>query len=304
MKPVKKTIHKFASWREAQDKFIEEERQVKLEPKTANHRRFIRSMQESAITFCSGPAGTGKSTYACKVAAQLLKDKQIQKILISRPLVTCGAGGRGLGFLKGDLSEKVGPYMQPLLNCLKQFIPAQELESLIQKEIIELKPLELMRGESIKNTFMFLDEAQNVEFSQLHMYVTRIAEGSRMVIAGDATSKTQTDLDHHGENPFAHLMRRFRHKGQTSQYSIVEFTRADIVRHPFLQWIDEACTEDIPIWKPEPQKGHVQFKCPNCGSRCEYFDPYDDTEQHVCKSCHRNILLWEDDYFSPRVGVS
>lgn len=296
----KKVVIQASNWGEVQTKVVEEQIRGRLQPKTDNHRRYVESMRTRTVTLCTGPAGTGKSTYACMVASQLLAKGEISKVVICRPMVTCGGGGKGMGFLPGDQNEKVTPYMQPLLDSFSQFIPHRELQDYIRKELIVLQPLELMRGASIGKSFIFLDEAQNAEFNQLHMFMTRLAEGSRVVVSGDAT-RTQTDLRQFGMNPFAEVIHRFERKGK-NDYSVVRFTREDIVRHPFLQWIDEALTDELPPKENKKKEYTYTFNCPNCTKKVGCVDPDKKFHQVKCPSCGRNILLWDSGNLHPRLA--
>lgn len=217
------------SWQDIRDSVVAEKR---LKALTPNQGLYIKAIETSTVTFCSGPAGTGKSFVACGIAAQQLKDGRISKIVLTRPLITCG---RSFGFLPGTVDEKVGPHMRPLLDAFEEFFPPRELERLIRDKVIEMWPLELMRGASIKNAFIICDEAQNAEYVQLHMLLTRFGERSRVVINGDTR---QTDLP--TQSPLLLIIKRL--SGHPEIYH-VKFGKEDVVRHELISWIDERLGE-------------------------------------------------------------
>ena len=160
----------------------------KLKPKTENQAYYIRDMAESDITFCSGPAGSGKTSLAVGLACEYLLEEKIGKIVITRPVVE---SGRGLGFLPGTLTEKVQPYLIPIIEEMKQYLGLESYNSYRSTNSIEICPLEYMRGRNFHDCFMILDEAQNATFEQIKMFLTRIGIGSKAVINGDLD---QTDL--------------------------------------------------------------------------------------------------------------
>jgi phosphate starvation-inducible PhoH-like protein len=160
----------------------------KLRPKTDNQADYIRSMAESDVTFCSGPAGTGKTAVAVGLACEYILKDAVQKIVITRPVVE---SGRGLGFLPGTLTDKVQPYLVPIIEEMKLYLGMDTYNSLRSNNSIEICPLEYMRGRNFHDTFMILDEAQNATFEQIKMFLTRIGLGAKAVINGDLD---QTDL--------------------------------------------------------------------------------------------------------------
>ncbi len=208
----------------------------KIKGVTANHRQYLRAIENSRITFCTGPAGTGKTYMAVGLAAKLLVDRVVNRIVITRPLVVCG--GEELGFLPGELNDKVGPYMQPLLDAFEDFYSARDVARLMESKTIEMRPLALMRGSNIRDAFIICDEAQNAQYVQLHMFLTRFARGSRVVVTGDVS---QTDLLHRGRNPLHDVIDRFSWNCHRD-ISIVQLDRSDTQRDPLTAWVDERLT--------------------------------------------------------------
>lgn len=160
----------------------------KLKPKTENQENYIIEMAESDVTFCSGPAGSGKTAVAVGMACEYILEDRVEKIVITRPVVE---SGRGIGFLPGSLNEKVHPYMVPIIEEMKLYLGMETYNSMRTTNTIEICPLEYMRGRNFHNTFMILDEAQNATFEQIKMFMTRIGIGSKAVVNGDLD---QTDL--------------------------------------------------------------------------------------------------------------
>ena len=160
----------------------------KLKPKTRNQSDYIISMSENDVTFCSGPAGSGKTAVAVGLACEYILNNKVEKIVITRPVVE---SGRGIGFLPGSLVEKVHPYMVPIIEEMKLYLGAEAFNTMRSTNEIEICPLEYMRGRNFHSTFMILDEAQNATFEQIKMFLTRIGVGSKAIINGDLD---QTDL--------------------------------------------------------------------------------------------------------------
>jgi len=163
----------------------------KIKPQTANQRKLVQLMQKNDMLFAVGPAGTGKTYTGVALAVKSLKEKQVRKIILTRPAVEAG---EKLGFLPGDLKEKLDPYMQPLYDALRDMIPAEKLETLIEKGVIQIAPLAFMRGRTLDNAFVILDEAQNTTHSQMKMFLTRMGKNAKFMITGDPG---QIDLPRH-----------------------------------------------------------------------------------------------------------
>ena len=162
-----------------------------LRPKTRNQETYMQSINKSDVTFCSGPAGSGKTSVSVGMACEYLIEKKVDKIIITRPVVE---SGRGLGHLPGTLVEKINPYLIPILEEMNQYLTKNTVETYRSRDIIELCPLEYMRGRNFHNCFMILDEAQNATFEQIKMFITRIGKDSKAVINGDLR---QSDLGKH-----------------------------------------------------------------------------------------------------------
>tara|TARA_Y100001936_G_scaffold20231_1_gene17293 strand:- start:25874 stop:26584 length:711 start_codon:yes stop_codon:yes gene_type:complete len=162
-----------------------------LRPKTRNQETYMQSINKSDVTFCSGPAGSGKTSVSVGMACEYLIEKKVDKIIITRPVVE---SGRGLGHLPGTLVEKINPYLIPIIEEMNQYLTKNTVETYRSRDIIELCPLEYMRGRNFHNCFMILDEAQNATFEQIKMFITRIGKDSKAVINGDLR---QSDLGKH-----------------------------------------------------------------------------------------------------------
>ena len=153
-----------------------------IKPQTVNQRKMVSLMQKNDMLFAVGPAGTGKTYTAVALAVKALKDKEVRKIILTRPAVE---SGENLGFLPGDLKEKLDPYMQPLYDALRDMIPHEKLESHLEKGVIQIAPLAFMRGRTLDNAFVILDEAQNTTHNQMKMFLTRMGKHAKFIINGD-----------------------------------------------------------------------------------------------------------------------
>ncbi|RJE85404.1 PhoH family protein [Paracoccus onubensis] len=206
-------------------------RKKSVEPRTDAQKAYVRSLFENALAFGIGPAGTGKTYLAVAVGVTMLIGGQVDRIVLSRPAVEAG---ERLGFLPGDMKEKVDPYMQPLYDALNDFLPGKQLQKLMEEKRIEIAPLAFMRGRTLANSFVVLDEAQNASTMQMKMFLTRLGEGSRMVVTGD---RTQIDLPRGVQSGLSDAERILAGvKGISFSY----FTAKDVVRHPLVARIIEA----------------------------------------------------------------
>ncbi|MFH1227918.1 MAG: PhoH family protein [Planctomycetota bacterium] len=204
---------------------------ITIQPKTEGQARYLEAMQNNEIVFSIGPAGTGKTYLAVAQALTVFKQNGVRKIILCRPAVEAG---ERLGFLPGDYQEKVNPYLRPLYDALGSFIEYQQLRRLIDNNIIEVIPLAYMRGRSLNNAFIILDEAQNTTSDQMKMFLTRMGNGSRIVVTGDIT---QIDLP---PGKVSGLVEVQAVLGDTKGVAFPYLTKADIVRHPLVQDIVDA----------------------------------------------------------------
>ncbi|MBS0124575.1 PhoH family protein [Thetidibacter halocola] len=202
-----------------------------VEPRTEAQKAYVRALFAKELAFGIGPAGTGKTYLAVAVGVNMLINGQVDKIILSRPAVEAG---EKLGYLPGDMKEKVDPYMQPLYDALNDFLPGKQLARMIEEKTVEIAPLAFMRGRTLSNAFVVLDEAQNATSMQMKMFLTRLGEGSRMVITGD---RTQIDLPRGVPSGLADAERLLSH---IPDIAFNYFTAKDVVRHPLVAKIIEA----------------------------------------------------------------
>ena len=206
-----------------------------VEPRTEAQKAYVANLFAHEMGFGIGPAGTGKTYLAVAVGVTMFISGAVEKIVLARPAVEAG---ERLGFLPGDMKEKVDPYMQPLYDALNDFLPGKQVQKLIEEKRIEIAPLAFMRGRTLSNAFVVLDEAQNATSMQMKMFLTRLGEGSRMVITGD---RTQVDLPRGTASGLAEAERILKGvKGVSFNY----FTSKDVVRHPLVGRIIEAYEAD------------------------------------------------------------
>lgn len=199
--------------------------------KTRGQIEYLKAMRENEVVFGIGPAGTGKTYLAMAQALQSLREKSVQRLVLTRPAVEAG---EALGFLPGDLNEKVFPYLRPLYDALYEMLDTDEAEKMVERGIVEIAPLAYMRGRTLKNSFVILDEAQNTTTEQMLMFLTRLGEGSRCVVTGDPS---QVDLKRGVRSGLAEAM----HILQTVEgLKFVRFEPTDVVRLPVVQRIIEA----------------------------------------------------------------
>jgi phosphate starvation-inducible PhoH-like protein len=210
-------------------------RRKSVEPRTEAQKTYVANLFAHELGFGIGPAGTGKTYLAVAVGVTMLISGAVEKIILSRPAVEAG---ERLGFLPGDMKEKIDPYMQPLYDALNDFLPQKQLAKLMEDKRIEIAPLAFMRGRTLSNAFVVLDEAQNATAMQMKMFLTRLGQGSRMVITGD---RSQIDLPRGVPSGLAEAERILNGvKGVTFNY----FTSKDVVRHPLVARIIEAYESD------------------------------------------------------------
>ncbi|MBN2648411.1 MAG: PhoH family protein [Prolixibacteraceae bacterium] len=199
--------------------------------RTKNQQKLVDACYEKDLIFAIGPAGTGKTYTAIAMAVRALKNKEIRKIILSRPAVEAG---ERLGFLPGDLKEKIDPYLQPLYDALGDMIPPRKLEDYIKDKVIEIAPLAFMRGRTLSNAYVVLDEAQNTTVNQLKMFLTRMGLNTKIIITGDTT---QIDLPRKSDSGLIQAMQILRN---IDDIAIVELNQNDIVRHKLVRQIVNA----------------------------------------------------------------
>jgi len=204
-------------------------RQIKC--KTLMQKRYIEEIKNKTLVFCVGPAGTGKTYLAVAMAVKALKNKEIERIILTRPAVEAG---EKLGFLPGDLQNKVDPYLRPLYDALYEFMGAETFARHLENGIIEVAPLAYMRGRTLTESFILLDEAQNCTREQMKMFLTRFGEGSSVIVTGDIT---QIDLPKKSSSGLVHAVKVLKN---VDEISVINFTHKDVVRHRLVQRIIKA----------------------------------------------------------------
>jgi phosphate starvation-inducible protein PhoH and related proteins len=209
-------------------------RKPAVTPKTMSQKRYVEAIRKHDLTLGVGPAGTGKTYLAMAMAVLTLKEERVSRIILTRPAVEAG---EALGFLPGDLYEKIAPYLRPLHDALHDMLPVEEIQRHMERGTIEVAPLAYMRGRTLNSAFVILDEAQNATTEQMFMFLTRLGFGSKAVVTGDLTQIDLPPQRHSG------LVEAHRVLHGVEGISIVEFTRHDVVRHPLVQRIIHAYEE-------------------------------------------------------------
>jgi phosphate starvation-inducible PhoH-like protein len=202
-----------------------------IKPKTVNQQKLVDAVKENDLVFALGPAGTGKTYISVALAVRALKNKNVKKIIITRPAVEAG---ENLGFLPGDLKEKIDPYLRPIYDGLNDMIPFEKLRYYMEREIIEIAPLAYMRGRTLNNAFILLDEAQNTTPMQMKMFLTRMGPDSKMIVTGDASQIDLPSKQSSGLKEAIRILRDVRGIG------MVELNEKDVVRHRLVRDIIEA----------------------------------------------------------------
>lgn len=203
--------------------------------RTANQKKLVEEFDANDMVFAIGPAGSGKTYTAIALSVRALKTKQVRKIILSRPAVEAG---EKLGFLPGDMKEKIDPYLQPLYDALEDMIPPVKLKEYLENKVIQIAPLAFMRGRTLNDAVIILDEAQNTTVPQIKMFLTRLGLNGKMIITGDVT---QIDLPMSQQSGLIHSLRILR---SVKGIGIVEFNQKDIVRHKLVQRIVEAYAKE------------------------------------------------------------
>ena len=209
-------------------------RKISVTPKTIGQKKYIEMIRDNDIVFGVGPAGTGKTYLAVAMAVAALKEDKVSRIILTRPAVEAG---EALGFLPGDLYEKIAPYLRPLHDALHDMLPAEEIMKHTERSTLEIAPLAYMRGRTLNNAFIILDEAQNTTTEQMLMFLTRLGHGSKAVVTGDPT---QVDLPGHKRSGLIEAIRILR---GVDGIALMEFQKRDVVRHALVQRIITAYEE-------------------------------------------------------------
>jgi phosphate starvation-inducible PhoH-like protein len=219
-----------------------------ITPRSENQLQLVKSYRENDMVFAVGPAGSGKTYTAIALAVRALKNKEVKKLILCRPAVEAG---EKLGFLPGDMKEKIDPYLQPLYDALEDMIPPQKLKEFMELGIIQIAPLAFMRGRTLNDAVVILDEAQNTTIPQLKMFLTRMGMNTKMIVTGDLT---QIDLPSSVRSGLSHAMHLLR---DIKGIGIVELNKKDIVRHKLVTRIVEAYEKEKSSLPPGPSEGGV-----------------------------------------------
>lgn len=211
-----------------QDVLATTRRGQEIRAKTFRQSKYVRAIRKHDLTFCIGPAGTGKTFLAAIIAVKALLNDEFERLILTRPAVEAG---EKLGFLPGDLQQKINPYLRPLYDALYELIEPEKMTNLMERGIIEVAPLAYMRGRTLNNSFVIMDEAQNTTPAQMKMVLTRLGYRSRMVVTGDVT---QTDLPSDKQSGLASAVKILR---KVEGIGFCELSQADVVRHPLVQKI-------------------------------------------------------------------
>jgi phosphate starvation-inducible PhoH-like protein len=229
------------------DRIMTSEKKSGVTAKTVGQKKYLDAIRNHDVTFGVGPAGTGKTYLAVAMALAALREGRVSRIILTRPAVEAG---EALGFLPGDLYEKIMPYLRPLHDALHDMLPAEEIQKHTERGIIEIAPLAYMRGRTLNNAFIILDEAQNSTTEQMFMFLTRLGVNSKAVITGD---ETQIDLPPSKRSGLLEAHRALRH---IEGIAVIEFSKRDVVRHPLVQRIIAAYEEHR--GKSRPSHGEEQ----------------------------------------------
>jgi phosphate starvation-inducible PhoH-like protein len=209
----------------------------KVRPRSEGQAQYVSAIEQNDLVFCIGPAGCGKTYLAVAMAVNALRSEQVRKIVLTRPAVEAG---EKLGFLPGDLFAKVNPFLRPLLDALNDILDFDAVKRYMERDVVEIAPLAFMRGRTLNNTFVILDEGQNTTVTQMKMFLTRMGHGSKVVVTGDIT---QVDLPAHVSGGLTDAMRRLQ---GIDRVGIVQMTGRDIVRHRLVREIVRAYEKDDP----------------------------------------------------------
>lgn len=218
---------------------------LKVKARTINQQKLVQSVRKNDMVFAVGPAGTGKTYTAVAMAVRALKDKEVKRIILTRPAVEAG---ENLGFLPGDMKEKLDPYMMPLYDALRDMIPGDRLNEMMEHGIVEIAPLAFMRGRTLDKAFVILDEAQNASIMQMKMFLTRMGMSAKFVITGDMS---QVDLPRKQKSGLAYALDLLK---ETEGLGVIRLNQKDVIRHPLVKKIIDAFDKaDADAEKREPK---------------------------------------------------
>ncbi len=295
-------------WQSLQEAELQRRFAPRIQPKTANQAKYLESIHSKVVTVCMGPAGTGKTFCPASLGLEWLEQGKIKKVVLTRPLVTCSSGNRdALGILPGEMLDKVGPYMRPLLDVFKGRITEAGVMGLIRSEKLDLVPLDVMRGLSFENALIIADEMQNASQEQILCLLTRFAAGSKVVISG---APNQSDLP--CEVP--PLVMAYHSLGGINDIGRVILTDADVVRHPLVALIEQRLSGGGRTFvMSETCESWYRIWCPYCdvanwvdfGDENEHKTP--EVEAMGCWMCNAMSVTDEDADFvrgEPGRGVS
>ena len=206
-----------------------------VKARTSNQRKLVDLSYDKDMVFAIGPAGTGKTYTAVALAVRALKNKEVKRIILTRPAVEAG---ENLGFLPGDMKDKLDPYMQPLYDALNDMIPSEKLKALIEERVIQIAPLAFMRGRTLDNAFVILDEAQNTTIQQMKMFLTRMGRSAKFVVTGDMT---QIDLPNRQKSGLSHSLDLLK---DVPEIGLVYLDQKDVIRHKLVMKIIQAYKQE------------------------------------------------------------
>lgn len=224
---------------------------LKVKAKTLNQRKLVQAVSKNAMVFAVGPAGTGKTYTAVALAVRALKEKEVKRIILTRPAVEAG---ENLGFLPGDMKEKLDPYMMPLYDALRDMIPPEKLKEMLEYGIIEIAPLAFMRGRTLDKAFVILDEAQNATVMQMKMFLTRMGQTAKFVITGDMS---QIDLPYKQKSGLPYATRILK---DVEGIEVINLNQSDVVRHPLVKRIIDAFDKAEAEDKKAENGGETHYK--------------------------------------------
>ena len=220
-----------------------------IRARTVNQQKLVKLYDKNDLLFAVGPAGSGKTYTAIALAVRALKEKEVRRIILTRPAVEAG---EKLGFLPGDMKEKLDPYLQPLYDALNDMIPPAKLAKYLEEGTVQIAPLAYMRGRTLDNAFVILDEAQNTTLSQIKMFLTRMGRNARFIVTGDVT---QIDLPKKSDSGLTRSMEILR---GVEGIGIVEFDKRDIVRHQLVKYIVDAFDKYAGDTRREPEQSNLK----------------------------------------------